>query len=428
MRLGYARVSTASGEQLAALEGQRQRLADAGVDEIIQDIQSGRDTDRIGYLDLLDRIDRRQVEEVVITRVDRLGRDAADTDAAIAFAAKRGVRLTALDGGEIESTTPAGFVMSRTLTTMAQMESMMLSMRINAALEASRRQGKPLRGRAPWGYAITPDKRRFECHAVEWRRARDFVDLLRANNWRMNTSLDRWQRDGRGEIPLHSDRAVRAWLLNPVLRGATGYQQTSNHQFRQIVWDTQPSLLVPGEFEEFQEVMSRNRAIWGHAYGRKLRLLTGLCVCASCGKRMVYAPGRRIASMLCHQRGCELKYKSLHETKIRDRANEVLSSHALALANQVDDEPDEAKELRAQIKALEAMNDPDLAGVLQSKNARLDSLLYKDKVDMQLLHKVQRPCFWQHYHYQELVEVYHELIRRIVIRVPRVEEVVLLRF
>ena len=41
-RVGYVRVSTASGEQLAALENQRARIEAAGVDLVLQDIQSGR--------------------------------------------------------------------------------------------------------------------------------------------------------------------------------------------------------------------------------------------------------------------------------------------------------------------------------------------------------------------------------------------------
>ncbi|MEN9861468.1 MAG: nifH element site-specific recombinase, partial [Cyanobacteriota bacterium] len=230
-RVGYIRVSTAKGEQLSALENQRARVQATGVERILEDVQSGRETDRAGYLELLALIESRRISEVVITRVDRLGRDAADVDAAIAFAAKRGVKLTAIDGGVIESETPQGFVMSRIMTTMAEMESRMLSQRIKAGLREGRKRRLPLRGRAPWGYRINAQRTALEPDPVEWPRAEQFLALLQSSKWRMNTALDRWDAEGRGDIPLHSCRAVRAWLVNPILRGGLGYQQQANHTY-----------------------------------------------------------------------------------------------------------------------------------------------------------------------------------------------------
>lgn len=161
-RVGYIRVSTASGEQLSALENQRSRVAATGVDQILEDVQSGRESDRAGFLQLLDLISRRQVSEVVFTRVDRLGRVAADVDAAIAFAAKHGVRLTALDGGAVESETPQGLFMSRVMTTMAEVESRMLSQRVKAGFEQRRKRREPYNGRCPWGYRINATKTAYE--------------------------------------------------------------------------------------------------------------------------------------------------------------------------------------------------------------------------------------------------------------------------
>jgi DNA invertase Pin-like site-specific DNA recombinase len=423
MRVGYARVSTASGEQLAALESQRHRLMDSGVDEIIEDVQSGRETDRTGYLKVLDLIERRQVEEVVITRVDRLGRDAADTDAAIAFAAKRGVKLTALDGGAIESETPAGFVMSRIMTTMAEMESRMLSLRINAGLNERRKQGRPLRGRAPWGYRIKADKTALEPDPREWPRAQQFIELMQKLHWRMNPALDAWDADNRGDIPLHSCRSVRAWLMNPILRGGIGYHQKANHVYAEVIWGTHQPLLTDALYEEAMETIEQNRRLWGHNAHRRLRLLTGLCVCGHCHKKMVYAPGRRIWSVMCRHRGCPQQYKSVREEVVRDHVNVVLASRALELATQIAQEPPEATELRSAIRRLEALEDPDLADAIRSKKARLDSLLRQDTVDMQLVHRAQRPCFWRNYSYEELVQLYQGLVREIVISAQKVEDV-----
>ena len=72
--LGYVRVS--SREQALnshALEQQIARLENAGVDLVICDVQSGKKDNRPGLKRLLAMIERGEVSEVVITRIDRLG-------------------------------------------------------------------------------------------------------------------------------------------------------------------------------------------------------------------------------------------------------------------------------------------------------------------------------------------------------------------
>ena len=90
MKIGYARVSTRTGEQLSALEAQVARVKAAGVDRVITDIESGLSNERSGMNELLGLIDSKKVGEVVATRVDRLGRDASATDSLIILCGKRG--------------------------------------------------------------------------------------------------------------------------------------------------------------------------------------------------------------------------------------------------------------------------------------------------------------------------------------------------
>ena len=92
LKVGYCRVSTSTGEQLSALKSQVARIETAGVDRIICDTESGLSNEREGMNELLTLIDSRQVEEVLVTRVDRLGRDASATDSLIVLAGKRGVK------------------------------------------------------------------------------------------------------------------------------------------------------------------------------------------------------------------------------------------------------------------------------------------------------------------------------------------------
>ena len=114
--VGYARVSTKSGEQLSALDTQKSRLKTAGVEKIFTDVESGRSNGRQAFNDLLQLIDKRAIKEIVVTRFDRLGRDAAFVDAALVLAAKKNVQIRTIDTGVIDTESPTGFLMSRIST------------------------------------------------------------------------------------------------------------------------------------------------------------------------------------------------------------------------------------------------------------------------------------------------------------------------
>lgn len=425
-RLGYIRVSTSSGEQLSALENQRSRIEAAGVDEIIQDIQSGRDSDREGLLRLLGMMSRRQVSEVVFTRVDRLGRDAADTDAAIAFAAKHGVKLTALDGGTVESETPQGFIMSRIMTTMAEAESRMLSLRIKGGFAERRRAHLPYNGRAPWGYRISADKTQWEPDPNEWPRCQKFIALLSELNWRMNTALDIWtQRYPDEKSPFKSCRGVKAWLLNPVLRGGIGYKQLKNHQYEEVVWDLHTPLITHEQFAHIYSVLQENRRMWGHNATIKPRLLTGLCVCGICNRRMSYAGGRRIHSMVCKTRTCSQRYKSTHEELIADAVNEALAHRARDLAAYTPDEPQQVKDLRKRIRRAEDLNEPALADGINTMKEELRQLLSQKPAPAVRLDLLSNPETYRLASYERLRKLYQSTVSRIVVTNQAVEEVVL---
>lgn len=425
IRLGYIRVSTSSGEQLSALENQRTRIEAAGVDQIIQDIQSGRETDRTGYQHLLEQISARRVSELVITRIDRLGRDAADTDCAIAFCAKHNVKLTALDGGTIESETPAGFVMSRILTTLAEMESRMLSQRIRAGLTAARQKRRPLRGRPPWGYRTNADKSALEPHPTEWPRATAFLATLASCNWRMNTALTDWERQGGGDIPLHSCRAVRAWLLNPVLRGGLGYNQKPNHVFAELVWDTHPALIPHSAFSTITHQLDENRRNWGYNNQRTPRLLTSLCRCGHCHKTMCYAGGRQIPSVLCKTRGCPQQYKSTHESVVREAILKALQDRAEALSSLIAVEDPEITLLRDAIARLESLDDADLADAIRLKKEKLAAMQHRNTPDPSTIEVLSRPSTLARLTDEELRLLFAQLVASVELKDQAVSRVLL---
>jgi putative DNA-invertase from lambdoid prophage Rac len=427
LRLGYVRVSTATGEQLAALESQRHRIEAAGVDEVIEDVQSGRESDRAGFMKLLELINRGQVQEVLFTRVDRLGRDAADTDAVIAFAAKKGVTLTALDGGSIESETPQGFVMSRIMTTMAEMESRMLSMRIKAGLRERRGQKRPIRGRAPWGYQISKDKSCLTLDPEQCQQAQLFLSLLQQNNWQMSTAMTAWEAQTKRRLPLRTEQSVRNWVLNPILRGGTGYLRDCKSAYKEISWNTHQAILSQADYESIRAKFEQNKRMWGFNNQRRMRLLTSLCRCFYCDHVMPYAGGRKHPAVVCRTRGCPQHYKSTHERAIAGAVNAALSARSTSLAELVAVEPPEVEALQKAIAQLEALNDPDLSEVIAAKRSKMRKLHNREKVNETLVQLVSQPQFWQNYSYEELTELYHALVQAVVIQNQAVAEV-LLRF
>jgi hypothetical protein len=424
IRIGYIRVSTASEEQLSALENQRSRIKAAGVDRIYEDVASGLSQTRAGFGEVEKLIDSKTVSELVVTRIDRLGRQADAVDLFLFFAAKRKTLVTALDGGTVDTDSPYGFFQSRLWTSLAELESRMLSLRIHRGLAAARKIRKPLRGRAPWGYQITEDKKALTLDPVEAPRASAFIELLKGLDWRMNTALDVWAATGHGDIPLHSCRAVRAWLLNPILRGGIGYNQRANHQFDEIVWDTHAALLTKEEFNKYEATLAKNKRLWGVNATMKVRLLTGLCVCTRCGLRMPYAGGRVHPALLCKNRMCSQRYKSTPESVVNAAICSTLSHRAEEIATHVAVESPEEIELKASIAKLEAMQDSDLEGVLGEKREKLRKLHKGVSIDTELMEALRDPAFWDAYSYDEKVDLFRTLVDKVEIQDQSVLRVV----
>ena len=411
LKVGYCRVSTSTGEQLSALKSQVARIETAGVDRIICDTESGLSNEREGMNELLTLIDSRQVEEVLVTRVDRLGRDASATDSLIVLAGKRGVKITTLDGGQVEAETPTGFLMSRLSTSLAEMESKMLSLRVRRGLEQRRKTHKPCRGRAPWGYAISSDKSRFVRDVNSWESAQEFLDILRANGWRMNSALNLFK----GPCPLNSCRAVKAWLLNPILRGGIGYHHCKKtHTFAEVVWDLHEPLISHGEFRHMSLKMEENRNHWGRNANRTPKLLTGLCWCPNCGKKLAYAGTRSVNSVLCTTRGCISRYKSTRESLIVEAVNKALAAKATQLGQHITEEPPEAAALRDQIDRLQKLNDPDLEDAINAKQQKLKNLLATSSpTDRKRVAALAQPEAWEMATPEELRMIYLEFVSRI---------------
>jgi putative DNA-invertase from lambdoid prophage Rac len=94
------------------------------------------------FVKMLDRI--RKGERLVVTKLDRLGRDALDVQATVRLLAKRKVEVVVLQIGQVDLTSSAGKLMLAMLAAVAEMERDLLVERTQAGLARAKAEGKVL--------------------------------------------------------------------------------------------------------------------------------------------------------------------------------------------------------------------------------------------------------------------------------------------
>jgi len=151
---GYGRVSTA--EQTA--DNQRLEIERAGyaVEYWFADTVSGKAhaAQRKQFGDMLAKL--RRNDTVVVSKLDRLGRDAPDVLATIKTLASLNVEVIVLQLGKLDLTSPAGKLMLAMLAAVAEMERDLIVERTQAGLARAKAEGKIL-GRRP---KTTPEQRK----------------------------------------------------------------------------------------------------------------------------------------------------------------------------------------------------------------------------------------------------------------------------
>ena len=136
MRVGYGRVSTRDQNP----DGQRDALVAAGCDEIYVDKASGKLASR-PQLDKALLIAARAGDQLVITKLDRLGRSLEHLIALSTRLQTRGVDLVVLDQG-IDTSTAVGRMFFQILGAIAEFEHALMSERTRDGLDAARARGR----------------------------------------------------------------------------------------------------------------------------------------------------------------------------------------------------------------------------------------------------------------------------------------------
>ena len=114
--IGYARVST-TGQ---SLEAQTERLEGAGVEKLYSEKRSGVDAARPELKACLDYV--RDGDTLIVTKIDRVARSAADFHSILKQLSDKGVSFKALDDPDADTSTRSGKLLIGILALIAEFE------------------------------------------------------------------------------------------------------------------------------------------------------------------------------------------------------------------------------------------------------------------------------------------------------------------
>lgn len=141
---GYGRVSTTDQTP----ENQRREIEQAGftiqprrwfADKISGKVPASQ---RPEFAKLLDRIE--EGDSLVVTKLDRLGRDSIDAEKTLLDLEERGVSVVVLQLGKTDLTSSSGKLIRKVLAAVAEMERDLLIERTQAGLARAKAEGKQL--------------------------------------------------------------------------------------------------------------------------------------------------------------------------------------------------------------------------------------------------------------------------------------------
>lgn len=301
----YTRKSTEEGlqQEFNSLDAQRE-AAEAFIRsqkhegwELLPDLYddggyTGGNMDRPALQRLIDDINRRAIDCVVVYKVDRLSRSLLDFAKMMELFDKRGVSFVSVTQ-QFNTTNSLGRLTLNILLSFAQFEREIISERTRDKLSAARKKGKWIGGHPVLGYDIDPRGGKIVVNADEAQRVRAMYDLyvklgtlnavwdeISRRDWRSK----QWTTEAgvtRGGKPI-SKSGLYGILTNALYNGMVDHKGT----------------LYPGEHERIveQKIWERvqeglrengrtNGAVVKNKYGALLR---GVLFCKHCGTAMMH--------------------------------------------------------------------------------------------------------------------------------------------
>ena len=161
--VGYVKVSTeGQADRGVSLDAQAEKIRAMAtvhdvelMDVIVDGGESGKSLSRPGIDQLLGMVDRREVQVVIIAKLDRLTRSVRDLGELLEGFQKKGVALVSV-GESLDTGSAAGRLVLNVMASVSQWEREAIGERTRDALRHKRAQGLRA-GNVPFGYALAED-------------------------------------------------------------------------------------------------------------------------------------------------------------------------------------------------------------------------------------------------------------------------------
>jgi site-specific DNA recombinase len=275
MRIGYARVSTRQQADTEALDQQISRLEKAGSEKILYDIESGRKDTRKNFNQIIALAKNGVATEIIVTRLDRLGRNVISIHKTLEVLQQTGVKLTILDSPLGDTNSAFGWLTINNIAGLAEFESRLLSERISHGTDYYRSNLKYF-GSPPFGYTKDENTKCIP-HPSNWLIAKEIIHRLYTNSY---GSISRWLAES-FEIKMYPS-SLRNWLHNPALRGHTFYKLKSGEIERH--YGTHEALISEQEYGDLSKITAHVNKKDPAKF--KPHILAGIFKCGVCGRAM----------------------------------------------------------------------------------------------------------------------------------------------
>ncbi len=290
----YTRKSTTAGldSNFTSLQNQRERAEayvtsqgwTASATPFDDGGFSGGNTDRPALQQLMQRVETREFDVIVVYRLDRISRSLVDFVKIHEFLDRHGVALVSVTES-INTTTAHGRMMVNVLLSFAQYERELAAERTRHKIHAARRRGKWTGGRPVLGYDVVD--RRLAVNRDEAAQVKVIFDLyvenpsliavvqeLNRRGWRQKAWIAKTGRECGGNP--WNKTSLRTLLINPLY---IGKQKLGDETFK----GEHKAIVARKLFDRVQGLMADNRNTCRNAtHNGSGFLLRGLLRCSAC--------------------------------------------------------------------------------------------------------------------------------------------------
>jgi DNA invertase Pin-like site-specific DNA recombinase len=458
MKVGYCRVS--NKEQAIdqnALKQQIARIESQNIQRLYVDIESGRTEKRKEYQKLLADIERGEVTELVITRMDRLIRNLLKQLNLISLFEERRIKLTVLDQ-HVDLTTASGKLTTNILGAFSQNYSDDLSERIKHGFSYQRKIKKV--NRISFGYKIVDtkieldldsfvctiaDKQEYSRYDVArliisfFLEEKSFGRCLKKLNTYFGLSKLNNQSLKHHKSLHFSHAGLKILIIHPTWRGHIVYFHKDKTRPPIYHFNNHTPILSETEFVEIQNIITHNKKVRGFGVSSN-NIFTGYIVCQHCGSTMSAISNKTNIAYNQYYR-CSQVYlnvcsnrKLIRIEKITDALFSCLQSkydELIAITQNPLSNPNstETNSLSLQIQSLESLpKNPAIDKAIEdirSQISNLEHLKYKtiqqDEVYLKSL--FSSSSFWESLLPHQLKEIVQRLVDKILILDGEVIEV-----